>query len=98
MLVRPKATATNDPVSGTVSRMKLSRADRDAFLEIVWSWYDANGRHELAWRQSESDRSFDPYKILVSEVMLQQTQVTRVIPKFAAFIEEFPDYAHTCGE
>jgi A/G-specific adenine glycosylase len=37
------------------------------------------------------DGSFDPYKILVSEVMLQQTQVSRVTPKYQAFLERFPD-------
>ena len=45
----------------------------------------------LPWRQPEVDGSFDPYKILVSEIMLQQTQVNRVIPKYQAFLEAFPN-------
>ncbi|MDB5187613.1 MAG: endonuclease [Candidatus Kaiserbacteria bacterium] len=44
-----------------------------------------HGRHDLPWRQTA-----DPYKILVSEIMLQQTQVSRVIEKYSAFIKRFP--------
>jgi len=51
------------------------------FTEIVWQYFDDNGRHNLPWRLTT-----DPYKILVSELMLQQTQVARVIPKYEAFI------------
>jgi len=50
-------------------------------------WYRQNGR-DLPWR-----RTRDPYRILVSEVMLQQTQVDRVIPKYHAFLERFPSFA-----
>lgn len=56
----------------------------------MWDYYAAHGRNDLPWRQPEPDGSFDPYKILVSEVMLQQTQVSRVIPKFRAFVTAFP--------
>ena len=55
------------------------------------AWYAANKR-DLPWR-----RSRDPYAILVAEVMLQQTQVDRVIPKWHAWLERFPtlvDLAH----
>ncbi len=45
---------------------------------------------DMPWRESLPDGSYDPYRILVSEVMLQQTQVPRVIPKFIAFIAVFP--------
>jgi A/G-specific adenine glycosylase len=51
-------------------------------------WYAAFGRAALPWR-----RTRDPYAILVSEVMLQQTQVERVVPKFEAFVERFPTFA-----
>lgn len=50
----------------------------------VLSWYETNGR-KLPWRETE-----DPYRILVSEMMLQQTQVDRVIPKYQAFLKRFP--------
>ncbi len=52
---------------------------------MVWRYYDQHGRHDLPWRQTR-----DPYHILVSELMLQQTQVTRVIPKYEAFLAAFP--------
>jgi len=48
------------------------------------AWYGANGR-DLPWR-----RTRDPYAILVSEVMLQQTQVERVIPRYEAWLERWP--------
>ncbi len=50
----------------------------------ILRWYAANGR-DLPWRHTR-----DPYAILVSEVMLQQTQVGRVLPKYEAFLARFP--------
>lgn len=55
------------------------------FVETVWAYYAGHGRHHLPWR-----RTNNPYRILVSEVMLQQTQVERVIPKYKAFLKRFP--------
>ncbi len=52
--------------------------------QTILLWYKKNGR-QLPWRQTT-----DPYRILVSEMMLQQTQVDRVIPKYYAFLEQFP--------
>ncbi len=63
----------------------------DTFLAILQQFYVDFGRHDMLWRQPEADNSFSPYKILVSELMLQQTQVSRVTPKYAAFLENFPD-------
>jgi A/G-specific adenine glycosylase len=63
------------------------------FVDIVWGYYAQQGRHDLPWRMPEPDGSFDPYKILVSELMLQQTQVARVIPKYYEFLAKFPDAA-----
>jgi A/G-specific adenine glycosylase len=51
-------------------------------------WYHVHGRAHLPWRQTR-----DPYRIVVSEFMLQQTQVDRVIPLFEAFVAAFPDFA-----
>jgi A/G-specific adenine glycosylase len=48
------------------------------------AWYEASGR-DLPWR-----RTRDPYAILVSEVMLQQTQVERVVPRYLAWLERWP--------
>lgn len=62
------------------------------FRQTVWDYYHDHGRHALPWRQPETSGDFDPYKILVSELMLQQTQVTRVLPKYAEFLEAFPSF------
>lgn len=64
-----------------------------AFQTTIWSYYRDHGRHDLPWRLPETDGSFDPYKILVSEIMLQQTQVARVIPKYHQFLKDFPTFA-----
>ena len=60
------------------------------FQETIWEYYHDHGRHDLPWRRSEAGGSFDPYKIMVSELMLQQTQVSRVLQKYAEFIKEYP--------
>jgi A/G-specific adenine glycosylase len=65
----------------------MAAVDADAVLD----WYAA-GRRDLPWR-----RTSDPYLILVSEVMLQQTQVARVVPYYEAFVERFPT-AEVLGE
>ncbi len=54
------------------------------FQQKILSWYTQNKRG-LPWRDT-----FDPYKVLVSETMLQQTQVDRVVPKFHAWMDIFP--------
>lgn len=55
------------------------------FIKKVQAHYKRYGRHDLPWRLTQ-----DPYKILVSEVMLQQTQVERVTPFYKNFIKQFP--------
>ncbi|MDP3963262.1 MAG: hypothetical protein Q8Q39_02075 [bacterium] len=55
------------------------------FKKKLLQWYRKHGRHTLPWRHTD-----DPYHILVSEIMLQQTQVDRVIPKYHAFLKRFP--------
>ncbi len=55
------------------------------FIAIVWEYYKKHKRHTLPWRKTN-----DPYLIMVSEIMLQQTQVDRVIPKYEVFIKTFP--------
>jgi A/G-specific adenine glycosylase len=59
-------------------------AARQLFRRRLLRWYDANGR-SLPWRTTP-----DPYHILVSEVMLQQTQVDRVLPKYHEWLERYP--------
>lgn len=58
----------------------------ESFQETVWEYFRHN-RRELPWREEP----FEPYRILVSEMMLQQTQVPRVIPKYHQFITVFSD-------
>jgi A/G-specific adenine glycosylase len=60
----------------------------ELFKETVWDYYAKHAR-ELPWRNPEPDGSYDPYKILVSELMLQQTQVQRVIPKYQEFLKAY---------
>jgi A/G-specific adenine glycosylase len=62
-------------------------ARRGAAHERLLAWYAAHGR-DLPWRHTR-----DPYAILVSEVMLQQTQVERVLPKYREFLARFPTLA-----
>lgn len=62
----------------------MRNPEQAAFVQRVWEHYHAYGR-DLPWR-----RTRDPYAVLVSEVMLQQTQVTRVVPKYEAFLVAFP--------
>lgn len=59
--------------------------DLNLFKKTIWDYYKKYGRHDLPWRKTK-----DPYKILVSEVMLQQTQVSRVIEKYKSFLQKFP--------
>jgi len=61
----------------------------DQFQEIVWEYYRAHQRKNLPWRQNIDDINFG-YRVLVSEMMLQQTQVNRVIDKFNQWMEVFP--------
>ena len=56
------------------------------FSRAVLRWYRQHGRHDLPWQVKG-----DPYRVWVSEIMLQQTQVTTVIPFYERFIRRFPD-------
>lgn len=61
-----------------------------AFVEELWLWFDSHKR-ELPWRDiSLSDSTELAYRILISEIMLQQTQVSRVIGIYRSFLEHFP--------
>ncbi len=60
------------------------------FHELICTWQKSEGRRDLPW-QSRLNGVLEPYKVWVSEVMLQQTQVSTVIPYFEAFLERFPN-------
>jgi A/G-specific adenine glycosylase len=57
------------------------------FRRRMLAWYRRHGR-DLPWRQTR-----DPYRILVSEIMLQQTQVDRVLPKYHEWLDRYPTFA-----
>jgi A/G-specific adenine glycosylase len=61
-------------------------ADGSPIAQRLIDWHAAHGRHHLPWQQ---DRS--PYRVWVSEIMLQQTQVAAVIPYYERFMRRFPD-------
>lgn len=75
-----------DPVSYT----SLEESDRQEalryFSDRIWAYYDLHGR-QFPWRETR-----DPYRILLSELMLQQTQTERVLPKYQLFLEKWPDF------
>lgn len=56
-----------------------------SFSDALLTWYDQHGRHNLPWQIADN-----PYKVWVSEIMLQQTQVKTVLQYFDRFIERFP--------
>jgi A/G-specific adenine glycosylase len=64
--------------------INLDDFDHKAFQNDLISWFEAEQR-QLPWRENK-----DPYRVWVSEIMLQQTRVDTVIPYFNAFIEQFP--------
>jgi A/G-specific adenine glycosylase len=61
-------------------------ADRQWFRRRLLDWYRQHGR-DLPWR-----RTRDPYRVLVSEIMLQQTQVDRVLPKYHEWLDRYPTF------
>jgi A/G-specific adenine glycosylase len=69
----------------------LSPSAVRTFRKNIYDYYRTNGR-DLPWRKTKN-----PYRILVSEVMLQQTQVERVIGKYGEFLAAFPDF-HALAE
>ena len=62
------------------------------FARRLLRWHATDGRHDLPW-QGEPGRLPDAYRVWVSEIMLQQTQVSTVIPYFQRFMQRFPDLA-----
>jgi A/G-specific adenine glycosylase len=79
--VKPRA-----PTTGTSLQVPAApdAATRRRFRVRLLSWYRRHGR-DLPWRKTD-----DPYHILVSEIMLQQTQVDRVLPKYGEWLEKYP--------
>lgn len=68
-----------------ISLMPRTVAIYDAFVGRLLPWFDDHGRHDLPWQHPRT-----PYRVWLSEIMLQQTQVATVIPYFLRFLEHFP--------
>ena len=78
-IIKPmKADNTSEPA--------LTTCQIRNFRLMIHSWYRDNGRR-LPWRET-----IDPYAILISEIMLQQTQADRVIGNYTEFLQLFPDF------
>ena len=73
-------------MTDSLSPLQIAQFQRD-----ILDFYERQGR-DFPWRHTD-----DPYKILVSEIMLQQTQTERVLPKYTAWLERFPD-VHTLSQ
>jgi len=67
------------------SNASPSRNRSDPLAAELLTWFDRHGRHDLPWQSPR-----DAYRVWVSEIMLQQTQVSTVIPYFTRFLEAFP--------
>ncbi len=80
-------TRRREPQEGPTRKGVLSRAQLKKFQAAIYQHYEAHKR-SMPWRQTRN-----PYHILVSEIMLQQTQVERVLGKYSSFLEKFPDVA-----
>ncbi|SUD91897.1 A/G-specific adenine glycosylase [Psychrobacter phenylpyruvicus] len=71
------------------TKFNHTKAELDSFAPRILNWFDDYGRHDLPWQQHKTDTP-NPYIVWLSEVMLQQTQVTTVIPYFQRFMTSFP--------
>ena len=70
----------------------MNRVTGATFGRRLRAWYRANAR-DLPWRHTR-----DPYRVLISELMLQQTQVARVLPRYREFLERYPTLADVARE
>jgi A/G-specific adenine glycosylase len=73
-------------MAGVKSALFPAAVTRRRFQQRLLRWYAAH-RRDLPWRRTD-----DPYHILVSEIMLQQTQVDRVVPKYHEFLRRYPTF------
>ncbi|VVE64742.1 A/G-specific adenine glycosylase [Pandoraea captiosa] len=81
-----KASSSDTPVGKSADTLAGTLAD--TFAERLIAWQAEHGRHDLPWQNTR-----DAYRIWLSEIMLQQTQVATVIPYYGRFLERFPDVA-----
>lgn len=88
---KPEDTARPSRIPSPIPSPKLSSDEIAEFQQLILEYYWRYGR-VFPWRESK-----DPYSIYVSEIMLQQTQTERVLPKYLEFLTALPDW-HTLAE
>ncbi len=74
------------PSAYTAAKAKVETKAIQSFLDRLWRFHAEHRRNNMPWRKTK-----DPFKILLSELMLQQTQVSRVLQKYDEFLINFPD-------
>ncbi|MCK9468789.1 MAG: A/G-specific adenine glycosylase [Porticoccaceae bacterium] len=80
-----KKQASQRPATASTYRAKKNYRPKQDFATRLLDWFDVHGRKDLPWQQD-----ITPYRVWLSEIMLQQTQVTTVIPYFQRFTAELP--------
>lgn len=85
------STTSPRPRKSPLRRFLPNASLKRRFQQRLLNWYASHGR-DLPWRNTS-----DPYHILVSEVMLQQTQVERVLPKYHEFLDRYPSFEDLAG-
>jgi A/G-specific adenine glycosylase len=87
-----RARADQGSATAPVPTPMPSPAAARAFAGRLLDWFERHGRHDLPWQ-----RDATPYRVWVSEIMLQQTQVAVVVPYFERFMARFPDLPTLAG-
>jgi len=82
-----RTVVTPFPGKGAGGKAELPSAARGFSARLI-RWHKRHGRHDLPWQNTT-----DPYRVWLSEIMLQQTQVATVIPYYLRFLEHFPQLA-----
>lgn len=86
LLATSKNSSPNATIVTTNVTTKISTQSAKKFKQQVLDWYHEQGRKHLPWQQNKT-----PYRVWISEIMLQQTQVATVIPYYEKFMASFPD-------
>src|SRR3954462_1529366 len=90
-MLTPDTSAAQE-IKRRTDRHDLAAAISDDFAARLLAWFDTHGRKDLPWQQPRT-----PYRVWLSEVMLQQTQVRVVVPYFERFVAALPDVAALAG-
>jgi len=85
-LSRAMTLVTKTPVTETLANEVLATEQEPSIAEALLCWWDSHGRKDLPWQINPT-----PYRVWVSEIMLQQTQVTTVVGYYERFLRSFPD-------